>query len=103
MLLLYAAGKLFSSASGPEASMASFQEGQACTLAGTAHMQASTTNIHFAAVFFMTIFLVPLFYTSEPERQYAHEPERQARGNPPSLGARALTGQYGEYKWYSIQ
>ena len=49
--------------------MASFQEGQACTVAGMAHSTVSTTSIHFIATFFMTIFLVLLFYVSEPERQ----------------------------------
>src|SRR5262245_15070816 len=44
--------------------MASCQEGQACTVAGTAQSKDSTTNIHFTALFFLTIFLLLLFYVS---------------------------------------
>jgi len=49
--------------------MASCQEGQAYSVAGLARNTASASTANLTTTFFMTIFLVRLFYSSEPERQ----------------------------------
>src|SRR5262249_21973044 len=83
MLLLYAAGKLFSS-SAPEVAMASCQEGQAYTVAGMARNTASASTANLTTTFFMTIFLLRLFY--------------------PFMSRLASTVLcQGGYRWYSIQ
>lgn len=84
--------------------MASFQEGQACTVAGMAHSTASTTSTHFIAAFFMTIFLVPLFYKSRSSLgaclRLVSVPLTKSNAKRKQ---RKLKSQYGEYRWYSIQ
>jgi hypothetical protein len=55
---------LFGSPSGPEAVIASCQEGHACTGTATAKKPASTSNPNNTLIHFMTFVLAVLFYTN---------------------------------------
>jgi hypothetical protein len=104
MLLLYAAGKLFSS-SAPEAAMASCQEGQAYSVAGMAENTANASSANFTTTFFMTIFLPPLFYHAQTNWRAGGVSLRgvRSRATGRSRPGSPKTNQNGGYRWYSIQ